>query len=289
MPLKRKDRKSNSSISSSDSELGSPDEKRVREKLSSSGSSSDGSSNAQGMIAQDMACELDTKIDLVLKRLSGIDEKLERLNCFVTNLEKNFNKLDSRVLKLESAQKEMDKKVAEVQASQAELNTQLNEVKDASENVQKVCGEKCKEIEDRLLYAEVYSRRENLRFYGIDEHGEGEDSTAVLRAFLEQKLGVKSDGIEFQRVHRIGKPKGDGPRPVIARFLRYRDRELVFSKVKVLKDSGFGLSADFPHEIVRRRKLQGKKLYDARKEGKSAYFSRTEPDKLYIDKVLSPL
>ena len=96
--------------------------------------------------------------------------------------------------------------------------------------------------------------------------------------------------IEFQRVHRVGKTNQDGkPRAIIARFLRYRDREFIFSKTSLLKDSQFGISADLPKEIVIRRKEQFKKLIEARKSGKLAFFSRAEPYKLYIDRVLVPL
>ena len=38
-----------------------------------------------------------------------------------------------------------------------------------------------------------------------------------------------------------------------------------------------------PREIVKRRKAQGKKLSEARKAGRRAYFSRAEQDKLFID------
>ena len=95
----------------------------------------------------------------------------------------------------------------------------------------------------------------------------------MLKSFLEQQCGVQPDGIEFQQVHRIGKPHEDGsPRAIIARFLRYSDRELVFSKTKLLKNSGYRISADLPKEIVNRRRLQSKKLVDARKVGKIAFF-----------------
>ena len=94
--------------------------------------------------------------------------------------------------------------------------------------------------------------------------------------------------IEFQRVHRVGKINEDGtPRPILARFLRYSDREFVFSKAKSLKDTGYGLSADFLQEISRRRKLQMKKLSEARKNGRTAHFSRAQRDKLFIDGVLN--
>ena len=128
-----------------------------------------------------------------------------------------------------------------------------------------------------------------MHFFGIEEVEEDNNSLNVLKSFLEKQCGVQRD-IEFQRVHRIGKPHEDGsPRAIIARFLRYGDRELIFSKVNQLKDTGYRVSADLPREIVNRRKLQSKKLVEARRAGKTAFFSRAEPDKLFIDGVLNLL
>ena len=102
-------------------------------------------------------------------------------------------------------------------------------------------------------------------------------------------MGIKSEEIaeiEFQRLHRIGKPKEDSrPRPIITCFLQYGDREF---KANFLKGTEYGISDDLPRKIVKRRKAQGKKLSEARKAGKRAYFSRAEPDELFIDGVLCP-
>lgn len=66
--------------------------------------------------------------------------------------------------------------------------------------------------------------------------------------------------MEFQRIHRVGKKNTSSgkPRQIIARFLRYPDREEV-------------------------KKMQ--RFRKAKEEGKTVYFSRSEPDKLYKDGV----
>ena len=66
----------------------------------------------------------------------------------------------------------------------------MNEAKAAGEKVKEHCENKCKELENKLLYAEVYQRRENLRFYGIEEE-EDENSLNVLKSFLEQQCGIQ--------------------------------------------------------------------------------------------------
>ena len=46
---------------------------------------------------------------------------------------------------------------------------------------------------------------------------------------------------------------------------------------------------DLPKEIRDRRKAQWSKLKEARDEGKRGYFSRREPDKLYINGEFVPM
>ena len=46
---------------------------------------------------------------------------------------------------------------------------------------------------------------------------------------------------------------------------------------------------DFPREISERRKKQWPRLKKAREEGKTAFFSKPEPDKLFIDGRFVPL
>ena len=89
---------------------------------------------------------------------------------------------------------------------------------------------------------------------------------------------------EFQRIHRVGKRAGKKPRPIIARFLRYSDREEVLLRAKTsLKGKDYGVFEDMPKELYQLRKAQMKKLQNAKQNGSTAYFSRKYPDKLFID------
>ena len=113
-----------------------------------------------------------------------------------------------------------------------------------------------------------------------------EDTKKVLANFMENVLGIEdAKEIEFQRVHRMGKPRmvGNGTRTIIARFLRFPDRERVFKCGRKLKGTDYKMFEDIPRELHEFRKQQMNKLKQARKDGKRAFFSKTEPDKLYID------
>ena len=94
--------------------------------------------------------------------------------------------------------------------------------------------------------------------------------------------------IDFQRVHRLGKPSHKGPRAIIARFLKYPDKERILSLGKHLRDKDVSMFNDYPEEIQRSRKRQLKKLKDAKQAGKRASFSKNRPDMLYIDGIFVP-
>ena len=113
-----------------------------------------------------------------------------------------------------------------------------------------------------------------------------ENTKAVLTDFLERVLGIEdAQNIEYQWVHRMGKPRKENGREriTIVHFLRFSDREQVLKCGRKLKGTGYKMYEDLPKEIHEMQKLQMGKLKNARKDGKRAYFSRSEPDKLYIN------
>ena len=101
---------------------------------------------------------------------------------------------------------------------------------------------------------------------------------------MERELEVDhACDIEFQRVHRIGAKKPGSPRPIIARFLRFPDRERVFRRALELKDEiDIKVYADYPKEIQDRRRKLWLRLKRAREDGRRAFFDRKEADKLFI-------
>ena len=178
--------------------------------------------------------------------------------------------------------KTKQKKIKELEDELDFANTERESFKEKFDKL------KCEinQLRDEKLYMEVYQRRENLRFFGIKEEADMEDAREVLGGFLKTELGMENaDQIEFQRVHRVGKRVSSSgkPRQIIARFLKYPQREEVMSNARKLKGKNFGISPALPSEILERRKKKMKQFKKAKKDGKTAFFSRTEPDKLFID------
>ena len=202
--------------------------------------------------------------------------------------------LDLRVETLEAKYRGHDKSIGEMKASAEFINQQFEQNKflfnDKTSKDFKKQKSQIHQLNKELLYLEAYSRRENLIITGIPEAQDAtEDTLKVLQNFMEHELNVSdAANIDFQRVHRLGKPKYKGPRAIIARVLKYPDKERILSLGKNLRDEDFFMFSDYPEEIQRSRKRQLKKLKDAKQAGKKASFSKSRPDTLYIDGVLVP-
>ena len=111
-------------------------------------------------------------------------------------------------------------------------------------------------LKQRVENQENYSRRNNLIIKGIPE-GWGQNVDQIVRSFMNDYFWVPYD-IPIERMHRLGKFTGnyDRPRPIIVRFVKFADREMVWNARHYLGDSGFGLDEDFSPEVQRvRRKL----------------------------------
>ena len=96
---------------------------------------------------------------------------------------------------------------------------------------------------DKLDYLEGQSRRNNLIIDGIEETP-GEtwaDSEAM---------------IEVERAHRAGKPvsRGNRPRPIVVKFVKYKDRSMILQRVKCLKGSMIYINEDYTDADDRKEK-----------------------------------
>ena len=78
-------------------------------------------------------------------------------------------------------------------------------------------------------YTWKYTSGGKIFVFGIKKEADTEeDAREVLVGFLKTELGTENaDQIEFQRVHRVGKRVSSNgkPRQIIARFLKYPQRE----------------------------------------------------------------
>ena len=224
------------------------------------------------------------EIERKMNKLDSIEEKMEKFSSRLDDIEKSVSLLRCEVNSSKEKQAEIQRFVGEVKDSVDCAHARTDALELKSYKLDADFKEAKEDLRKKILYLEAYSRRENLKFAGIPEvNSDQEDTKNVLTNFISRQLGIENpEGIEFQRVHRIGK-KGDRPRMVIARFLRYADRERIMRNAYRLKNTDFTIYDDIPKELIDLRKKHMPAFHEARRAGKRAAFSKSEPDRLFID------
>lgn len=290
--IKRKSR-----CSSSGDSVCSPNEKKQKEGSCSEEDKPEAFNMAEGLAE---------KVDLILSKLSKLD-KLDQIELRLNNLATSISSIEMSVSKLEIDVSALDSKTKTIDRSVDVLKESLNfceeEVADMKKNaydIKEDCRSNIEELRKEILYLETYSRRENLKFVGIPEstnssdedvEKSSEDTMALVHKFMEEELSIADSHkkIEFQRIHRLGKPTKKGPRPILARFLRYSDREMVLQQARSkLKDTDFAVYEDIPKVLYDLRKAQMHKVKAAKKRGLKAIFSKAQPDRLFINGKFIP-
>eukprot|EP00795_Rhopilema_esculentum_P011045 gene11045-19896_t len=144
------------------------------------------------------------------------------------------------------------------------------------------------EINDlKVKYIENQSRRSNIKILGIaeskDEEKTWDNIEDVVRKALKDKLHLEQN-FEIERCHRIKSGNknpwyANQPRPIVAKFCKWKDKESILRKARTLKPIGVKFFPDYAKRTLEKRALQKDKLIAARAEGKVAYFVM---DKLVI-------
>lgn len=203
-----------------------------------------------------------TALELFMKQI-GEDLRFYKNNMDDLKRSLEFTQAEVHDLKLDVKRLEGERKEARDEV--AHLRGQVVKSEDGA-----------KKLEDRLDYQEDYNRRNNLHITGIEEQeGETWEQTAVkVKKLLESKLQLQNTDLE--RAHRVGLRRAHGPRPVVARFSRFSDREAVIRNVTKLRGTKIYINEDLcpASQAIKREKLP--LLKQARSEGKIAYFSHTK-------------
>lgn len=221
------------------------------------------------------------------KKLDGIQEKLDK----VLSMLPEIKQLQAKVVKLEKEKNALKESLELSQAEIAELKNEaastVTKLAAASDKIAKV-----DELERRLIKQECHNRRNNIKFFGIqdDDHESPKDTERKLRQFLQKEMKIPSgelEDIEFERVHRIPtRPKEDKgqPRPIIAKVSFFQDKEFIKSCIKNLpKGKKYGVADDFPKEVDEIRKKLHPVLKKANEQRKMAFFN---VEKLIIENAV---
>lgn len=93
-------------------------------------------------------------------------------------------------------------------------------------------------LKERIDHLEQYSRRNNIRIFGMPEKQNENLEDSVIDIF-EKKLNVHVPKEAIERIHRTGRHSEGKTRPVIIKFLSYKTRQQVLNNKKKFKGTNF--------------------------------------------------
>ena len=203
-------------------------------------------------------------------RLSNIETSLTKL----TTIEREVAFVRSDVFQLQTDNTNLSRRMSEVEKSCQMINSCFDESKTFHINLQKEMSELKKQnsvltdkmksnfasnesLSNELSELKARSMQQNLLFFGICEppNKEKEYIEPKIKDFMKHELDLEDpsivDSIVFDRIHRLGRPNntpGANPRPVVARFERYKDREVIREAAKDLnsKRNGYSIREQYP-------------------------------------------
>ena len=213
---------------------------------------------------------------------------------------------DSKILKPVLEEKSMEQKVDEilsiVKANQVTTSLDINALQVENKNLQLRLSEsegtiarlssKVKSLETKLENLQLHSMKPNLIFHNVPERDQ-EDCHREVDTLLRDVLKIPEDllysknnlggEIRVDVAHRIGQ-KRSNPRPLIAKFVTQRGRDVVFSYAKQLKSTPYALSEQLPPSTREKRSAQIPTLIELRKEARLHH--KDSNIKLIKDKLL---
>ncbi|XP_060597999.1 uncharacterized protein LOC132751777 [Ruditapes philippinarum] len=195
-------------------------------------------------------------------------------------MDKKINDLERKVLDIERSREFDSQTFSEISKQQKGLDTYMKKM----EKFEKEHKEMENALKAEIIDLKSRSMRDNLLFHKLPEEKD-ENCEEKIKHFIQDKLKIDNaiDTIRLQRAHRVGPFKAGKSRPIVAKFTEFHDREKVRRAAKELKGSNFGISEQFPKEIVEQRRKLIPIMLQARKDGKEAYL---KVDKLYINNQL---
>ncbi|XP_065647333.1 uncharacterized protein LOC136077015 isoform X2 [Hydra vulgaris] len=198
-----------------------------------------------------------TIMKMFIDRIEKLENKLKSVIDENKKLKKELRELNKAV---EFVSNNYDKIVADHQTSKTSL---------INENANSKMINKLAELEDR-------SRRNNLRFCGIEEieNESWEDSENKVREFLNNKLQLHGN-FEIERAYRVGKklPENNKKnRSIVVRFLNYKDKATILRKYTTMKlwTQKVYINEDYGDHTLELRKKLLNEAKDLRAKGKYA-------------------
>jgi chromosome segregation ATPase len=173
--------------------------------------------------------EIEKKLDNVNSYVVGLQGDVAALNVTVAALQSNLTGLSNIFDSVKENVDRIDRKASETDKQCRTLHDKVNSIESRLHN---------NDVLKDILDIRCRAMQQNLVFHGLQENAM-ENCEKLVKGFIADEMEIEKV-IEFDTVHRIGKPNTNrtAPRKIVARFSNFKDRELVRMQApKTLKNT----------------------------------------------------
>ncbi|MEW8546814.1 MAG: hypothetical protein AB2693_25145 [Candidatus Thiodiazotropha sp.] len=153
----------------------------------------------------------------------GIDVSTANMTDLLLDIRKDVKLLNKKFDSMERTVKGLKKDNKLLKQQNESLSNQVTVLNASVSNLEL----RTKETERKNEQLEAQSRRENLKFYGIDDDKAEtwDQSESKIREYLSNELELDVSNMKIERAHRL--PSQSSPRPIIVKFSHFKDKDLV--------------------------------------------------------------
>ncbi|PIK54717.1 hypothetical protein BSL78_08363 [Apostichopus japonicus] len=163
-------------------------------------------------------------------------------------IQKKVETIHDLLDKMESRCYDLEQKVDETLKENIGLKQKISQM-----------GEAQQRIQNSMNDMEQYSRRNNVRIFGIKEN-EGENICEMIKSFAEEKLSITLEDEVIDRCHRVGRNyPGTSHRPILVKFTSYQHKQKLIKARRKLKATGIVIKEDLTQENAKLLHLTQKK------------------------------
>ena len=196
----------------------------------------------------DMADKVPDNEPAWFKKLLDRFEAVERSVQAIPKVEKSIDELHKRLDDIVSDRKSDIENTKKIQSNVVAIQEQNLALKN-----------QLSQVTDKLANLESQSRRNNLVFTGIPEtpNETWEIVEKKMYTFFENIMGIAdAREISIERAHRLYTKQEKDNRPIIVKFLSFKDRQKVWQKRSTLAKQAVRIFEDYPIDVqAKRQKL----------------------------------
>ena len=197
--------------------------------------------------------------------LGSVTGEISSIKSMLTSMMYKLDKLES-----------MEKSIEELSTSITFINDSVEEKKAENSKLR----DEIEKLQDRVIDVQSRTMHNNLIFYNMEEAEDYQNkenivsSEKILEAFLKDKLNYKGE-IILERAHQIGRVRisPNGRRmscPLVAKFLSCKKKDKIRRNAKLLIETNYFISEQFPKEVMERCKQNIPVMKKAIEEGEKS-------------------